>query len=99
MLIEIPVLIGFDCRDRYALERSHNLRRMFTMRYDTDTNSKAPVEFCSEWPPKPDSSWWPDKSDVLVSLLSTSADKEITKRAAADSETYSAVTSHNQTET
>lgn len=91
MLIEIPVLIGFDCRDRYALERSHNLRRMFTMRYDTDPDRNAPVEFCNEWPPKHDSSWWPDKSDVLVGLLTANADKEIAKRAAADPESYAAL--------
>lgn len=86
MLIEIPILVAFD-RD----PRVDNLpagSRSFTLRYSTDACADVLAQWTDHYPPRPDAVWVTDASGVILSLLSHAADREISRRADRNPETY-----------
>jgi hypothetical protein len=89
MVIDIPVTIAFDFANCIFERTNGATSRTFTMRYDS-ADTVAPAKFCTYWPPQPGATWFTDKDGILFMLLSEAADREITRRAEADPETYAA---------
>jgi hypothetical protein len=90
MLIDIPVLIAFDCDP----SRSNHIaraadQRVFTMRYDT-TDTDVSAKWCLQYPPPANAHWIEDEQGVLFDLITSKADKAIAKNAEADPEAYAA---------
>lgn len=95
MLIEIPVTVSFDIdgntADMMTFHRKRAGQRVFTMRYETDPNTKEPAKFCIGYPPTAKSYWMTDGEGVLFELLTSDADKTIAVRAKECPESYLAV--------
>lgn len=89
MLIEIPVFMAFDANPLHS--RGHIDRaagsRVFTMRLDTEDTGR-PAQYCTEYPPKPESFWSTDSDNVLFALLPSTIDRQLRERAELDPESY-----------
>lgn len=80
MLIDVPVLIAFDCKDQYAVPRAPG-RVIFTLRYDT-TDTDVRAQWCASYPPPANAHWVEDEHGVLFAFLTSSAEKKIAEAAA-----------------
>lgn len=80
MLIDVPVLIAFDCKDQYAVPRAPG-RQIFTLRYDT-TDTDVRAQWCGSYPPPANAQWILDEHGVLFAFLSSAAEKKIAEAAA-----------------
>jgi len=88
MLIQIPVIITFDCTDLHSATRAAlGASRTFTMRFDT-ADTSVPASFTDSYPPRDGATWSPDKEGVLFALFTRQVDAAIAKRAEADPESY-----------
>lgn len=77
MLIDIPVLIAFDCTD---MGRAYTHKRTFTMRFDVDKEDE-PAQYATRYPPRATESWWADHTGLLFDLMPHGAYDKIVKDA------------------
>jgi hypothetical protein len=87
MLIQIPIFMHFDCSSIFNL-RSAADSRVFTLRYDTEADLNRHAEWTDHYPPRPNAHWIADEQGVFFDLFTSRGDKEITRRAEQDPETY-----------
>lgn len=86
MLIQIPVIIIFDAASIHNLGASAG-QRAFTVRYDTEDTDRH-AEWCNYYPSRPDTHWIVDEQGVFFDLLTSAADKAITRRAEQNNASY-----------
>jgi len=88
MIVQIPVMIVFDC-DKSILNHARAAGdRFFTLKYDTDPNSGYQSSYCDHYPPHKRSVFYPDAGGIIAGLLTREIDREIARRAAESPESY-----------
>lgn len=89
MLVQVPVLIAFDCSHPATVQSRSAGYRIFTLRYDTNPDIANAAHYCEQFPPPANAHWRADQQGIFFDLFTASADKTVTKRATDDPETYS----------
>lgn len=88
MLIEIPVVIAFDCEQN---GRPLKHARTFALRIDIDDDD-APCQYALTYPTDAKTLWSPDTDGNIVGLLPHGAYEKIVKAARAEPYNYCADT-------
>jgi hypothetical protein len=88
MLVQIPIMIAFDCSQAATVQSHSAGYKVFTLRYDTNPDIAKAAEYCDHYPPRENAHWRADEQGVFFDLFTASADRFITKRATDDPETY-----------
>lgn len=91
MLIDVPMLIYFDCENTETRNVSHAAdHRVFTLRYDSDPDADTVPQYCVGYPPKAGIHWTKDEGNMFFDLFTEKADKLIRERAAKSPEDFCA---------
>jgi hypothetical protein len=78
MLIDVPVIVIFDCSD---LMNGVSHARKFTLRYDT-ADSEAPAKYTAGDPQNPKTGWSVDTDGTFFGLMPYGTETKINGRAA-----------------
>ena len=76
MLIDIPVVIEFDCVDT---NRAFTTKRIFTLRFDVDDDN-IPAQYALTYPPR-SGTFFADEYGIMFDLMTAGTYEKIVKEA------------------